>query len=158
MPGMGMNSGLSQSEFTTQTNSGPIGAFSADGTQPYGGMQMTLDGASLADIGNQGTQIANVNQDTTAEFTYLNAAFGADTLPGPTISRSPSVRTSSSAPRPSTSSTMLCRSSVSATTSSCRWAASAPAQIVLKQHATAAAPTPTCKPPVLRNTRPDAAS
>lgn len=88
MPGMGMNNGLTQSEFnslTTATNSGPIGAFSANGTQPYGGMQMTLDGAGLIDPGNMGTQIANVNQDTTAEFTYLNAAFGADTPRGPTI-------------------------------------------------------------------------
>lgn len=88
MPGMGMNTGLSQTSFssqTTATNSGPIGAFSANGTQPYGSMQMTLDGASLVDVGNQGTQIANVNQDTTKEFTYLNASFGADTPRGPTI-------------------------------------------------------------------------
>lgn len=88
MPGMGMNEGLGQTEFnslTTATNSGPIGAFSANGTQPYGGMQMTMDGAGLVDIGNMGTQIANINQDTTAEFTYLNAAFGADTPRGPTI-------------------------------------------------------------------------
>ncbi|HWW23703.1 MAG TPA: carboxypeptidase regulatory-like domain-containing protein [Edaphobacter sp.] len=88
MPGMGMNTGLGQTQFssqTTSTNSGPIGSFSANGTQPYGGMQMTLDGASLVDVGNQGTQIANVNQDTTAEFTFLNAAFGADTPRGPTI-------------------------------------------------------------------------
>jgi len=88
MPGMGMNTGLSQTSYsslTTATNTGPIGAFSASGTQPYGGMQMTLDGASLVDVGNQGTQIANVNQDTTKEFTYLNAAFGADTPRGPTI-------------------------------------------------------------------------
>lgn len=88
MPGMGLNEGLNQTEFnsqTTATNSGPIGAFSANGTQPYGGMQMTMDGAGLIDIGNMGTQIANVNQDTTAEFTYLNAAFGADTPRGPTI-------------------------------------------------------------------------
>ena len=88
MPGMGLNEGLNQTEFnsqTTATNSGPIGQFSANGTQPYGGMQMTLDGAGLVDVGNMGTQIANVNQDTTAEFTYLNAAFGADTPRGPTI-------------------------------------------------------------------------
>jgi hypothetical protein len=88
MPGMGMNTGLTQSEFnsqTTATNSGPIGQFSASGTAPYGGMGMTLDGAGLVDVGNMGTQIANVNQDTTAEFTYLNAAFGADTPRGPTI-------------------------------------------------------------------------
>lgn len=89
MPGMAFNNGLNQgssfNDLTTATNSGPIGAFSANGTQPYGGTQMTLDGASLVDVGNQGTQIANVNQDTTAEFTFLNAAFGADTPRGPTI-------------------------------------------------------------------------
>jgi len=88
MPGLAMNTGLGQSEFnsqTTQTNSGPIGQFSASGTQPYGSMQMTLDGAGLIDVGNQGTQLANVNQDQTAEFTYINAAFGADTPRGPNI-------------------------------------------------------------------------
>jgi hypothetical protein len=88
MPGMGMNTGLTNSSFsslTTGTNSGPIGQFSSAGTQPYGSMQMTLDGASLVDVGNQGTQIANVNQDSTKEFTFQNAAFGADTPRGPTI-------------------------------------------------------------------------
>jgi Carboxypeptidase regulatory-like domain len=88
MPGMAMNSGLTQSEFssqTTATNSGPIGQFAASGTQPYGSMQMTLDGAGLIDIGNMGTQLANINGDQTAEFTYLNAAFGADTPRGPNI-------------------------------------------------------------------------
>jgi hypothetical protein len=67
-----MNTGLTQSEFSsqiTQTNSGPIGASSASGTQPYGSMQMTLDGAGLVDVGNMGTQIANINGDQTAEFT-----------------------------------------------------------------------------------------
>ena len=88
MPGMAMNSGLSQSEYSSQitaTNSGPIGSFSASGTQPYGSMQMTLDGAGLIDIGNMGTQLASINADQTAEFTYLNAAFGADTPRGPNI-------------------------------------------------------------------------
>jgi len=88
MPGMAMNTGLGQGEFNsliTTTNGGPIGDFSASGTQPYGSMQMTLDGANLTDTGNQGNQIANVNQDTTAEFTYVNAAFGADTPRGPSI-------------------------------------------------------------------------
>jgi len=48
-------------------------------------MQMTLDGAGLIDIGNMGTQLASINSDQTAEFTYLNAAFGADTPRGPNI-------------------------------------------------------------------------
>ena len=50
MPGMGMNNGLSQGMFSslvTQSNTGPIGSFSAQGTQPYGGMTMTSDGANL---------------------------------------------------------------------------------------------------------------
>lgn len=88
MPGMAINNGLSQSEYSsqiTQTNSGPIGSFSASGTQPYGSLQMTLDGAGLIDIGNMGTQIASINSDQTAEFTYMNAAFGADTPRGPNI-------------------------------------------------------------------------
>ncbi|HEY9127737.1 MAG TPA: carboxypeptidase-like regulatory domain-containing protein, partial [Acidobacteriaceae bacterium] len=88
MPAMAMNTGLGQSSFSSQltaTNRGPIGQFSSAGTQPYGSMQMTLDGASLVDVGNQGTQIANVNQDSTKEFTFLNAAFGADTPRGPTV-------------------------------------------------------------------------
>jgi hypothetical protein len=88
MPAMSMNTGLGQGEYNSQitsTNGGPIGAFSASGTQPYGGTQMTLDGADLVDLGNQGTQLANINQDQTAEITYLNGAFGADTPRGPTI-------------------------------------------------------------------------
>src|SRR5438128_11104627 len=66
MPGMAMNTGLGQSQWNsqvTQSNSGPIGAFSASGTQPNGGMQMVMNGSVIVDSGNQGTQIANVNQD-----------------------------------------------------------------------------------------------
>ena len=86
MPGMGMNTGLNQTQFsslTTQTNSGPIGQYSANGGQPYGGLSMTTDGAQIVDPGNQGTQIANINQDQTAEVTILNSAFGADAAKGP---------------------------------------------------------------------------
>jgi Carboxypeptidase regulatory-like domain len=86
MPGMGMNTGLQQTQFsslTTQTNTGPIGMYSANGGQPYGGLSMTTDGAQIVDPGNQGTQIANINQDQTAEVTILNSAFGADSAKGP---------------------------------------------------------------------------
>ncbi len=86
MPGMGMNTGLNQSmwsSLTTQSNSGPIGAFSAAGTQPNGGMTMTLDGANLLDPGNQGTQTANINQNQTAEVTLLTSAYGAEFAKGP---------------------------------------------------------------------------
>src|SRR5204863_8256768 len=41
MPGMGMTGGLSQgmwNSYTTQSNNGPIGNFSANGTQPNGAM------------------------------------------------------------------------------------------------------------------------
>src|SRR3984957_9481037 len=50
MPGMGNAGGLNQQMFTsltTQSNTGPIGTMSAQGTQLYGGMTMTADGASL---------------------------------------------------------------------------------------------------------------
>ena len=86
MPGMAMNRGLSQtawSSLTTQTNSGPIGQYSASGTQPHGAVTMTMDGANLLDPGNQGTQVANINVDQTAEVTLLYSAYGAEYAKGP---------------------------------------------------------------------------
>jgi hypothetical protein len=86
MPGMAMNSGLGQSQYTsltTQTNSGPIGSYSASGGQPYGGLSMTTDGVQIVDPGNQGTQTANINQDMTQEVTILNATYGAEAAKGP---------------------------------------------------------------------------
>ena len=86
MPGMGMNSGLSQNAWTsqvTQSNVGPVGQYSANGTQPNGAMTITSDGANLLDPGNQGTQVANINADQTAEVTVLNSAYGAEYAKGP---------------------------------------------------------------------------
>ena len=86
MPGMGFNRGLNNSAWTsltTQTNSGPIGQYSASGTQPYGSITMTSDGANILDIGNMGTQVSNINQDQTAEVTILNSTFGAEFAKGP---------------------------------------------------------------------------
>jgi hypothetical protein len=86
MPGMGMNTGLSNQPWNsliTATNSGPIGQYSASGTQPYGSMTMTLDGASILDVGNMGTQVANINQDQTAEVTLLNSSYSAEFAKGP---------------------------------------------------------------------------
>jgi hypothetical protein len=86
MPGMAMTGGLSQnmwSSYTTATNTGPIGAFSANGTQPNGSMTMTSDGANLLDPGNQGTQTANVNQNQVAEVSVLTSAYGAEFAKGP---------------------------------------------------------------------------
>jgi len=86
MPAMGMNRGLQNSAWdslTTSTNSGPIGQYSASGGQPYGGMTMTSDGANILDIGNMGTQVANINQDQTAEVTLLNSTYGAEFAKGP---------------------------------------------------------------------------
>jgi len=88
MPGMGMTNGLSQSMWgqgsvATQSNSGPIGAFSAQGTQPNGAMTMTSDGANLLDPGNQGTQTANINQNQVQEVSILTSAYGAEFAKGP---------------------------------------------------------------------------
>lgn len=86
MPGMGMAGGLGQSMFnslTTQNNTGPIGTFSAQGTQPYGALTMTLDGANLLDPGNQGTQTANINQNQVQEVSLLTNAYGAEFAKGP---------------------------------------------------------------------------
>ncbi|MGA2186140.1 MAG: carboxypeptidase-like regulatory domain-containing protein, partial [Bryobacteraceae bacterium] len=88
MPGMGFSNGLSQgSSFNpttgTANNTGPIGTYSANGTQPYGAMTMTSDGANLLDPGNQGTQTANINADQTAEVTLLTSSYGAEFAKGP---------------------------------------------------------------------------
>ena len=86
MPAMAMNSGLSQSQWNsavTQINNGPIGNFSSNGTQPYGGMQLIMNGSVITDSGNQGTQIANVNQDMTSELTIQNSSFDAEYAHGP---------------------------------------------------------------------------
>jgi hypothetical protein len=86
MPGMGMATGLTNSmwsSYTTASNTGPVGAFSANGTQPNGGMTMTSDGANLLDPGNQGTQTANVNQNQVAEVSILTSAYGAEFAKGP---------------------------------------------------------------------------
>src|SRR6266567_4390008 len=86
MPGMSINSGLGQSQWsslTTGTNSGPVGNYSASGTPPSGALSLTTDGANIVDSGNQGTQISNINQDQTAEVTILNSAYGAEYAKGP---------------------------------------------------------------------------
>lgn len=86
MPGMAINSGLNNTEwnsYTTQINSGPIGSFSASGTQPNGSMQLISNGSVITDAGNQGTQIANINQDMTSEVSIQDSAFDAEYAHGP---------------------------------------------------------------------------
>jgi hypothetical protein len=86
MPGMGNNNGLNNTmwnSYTTASNTGPIGSFSANGTQPYGALTMTSDGANLLDPGNQGTQTANINQNQVAEVSILTSAYGAEFAKGP---------------------------------------------------------------------------
>ena len=88
MPGMGNAMGLNQQMFsslTTQSNTGPIGTMSAQGTPLYGGMTMTADGASLLDPGNMGTQTANINQNQIQEVSLLTSAYGAEYAKGPVI-------------------------------------------------------------------------
>jgi hypothetical protein len=89
LPGMaiiGDGSMLNQTQYsslTTQTNNGVIGRYAASGTQPYGGLQVTVDGGVIVDTGNMGTQTANINQDQTAELTVRNSAFDAEYSHGP---------------------------------------------------------------------------
>jgi hypothetical protein len=88
MPGLALNTGLGQTEFsslTTGTTSGPGGSFSASGTVPNGGLAFTLDGANITDPGEQGSQVINVNQDMTAQVSILNSAFGAEYAKGPIL-------------------------------------------------------------------------
>src|SRR5882757_9309803 len=88
MPGLALNTGLGQTEFsslTTGTTSGPGGSFSASGTAPNGGLSFTLDGANITDPGLQGAQVINVNQDMTEQVSILNSAFGAEYAKGPVL-------------------------------------------------------------------------
>jgi len=88
MPGSANVSGLNQSMWgqgavPTQSNNGPIGNFSVQGSVLYGGMTMTSDGANLLDPGNQGTQTANINQNQVQEVSILTNAYGAEFAKGP---------------------------------------------------------------------------
>ena len=89
MPGMafanGSNQGSGFSDKVVGTNSGPIGSFSANGTQPNGAMAFMLDGANLVDPGNAGTQIANINQDMVSEVKVLMSDYSAEYAKGPVI-------------------------------------------------------------------------
>ncbi|HTZ82837.1 MAG TPA: carboxypeptidase regulatory-like domain-containing protein [Candidatus Acidoferrales bacterium] len=89
MPGMAFTNGISQgSSFNDKvvgTNNGPVGAYSANGTQPYGAMAYMLDGANLVDPGNAGTQIANINQDMVSEVKVLMSSYSAEYAKGPVI-------------------------------------------------------------------------
>jgi hypothetical protein len=89
MPGMAFSNGASQgSGFSTKTvgtNSGPVGNFSANGTQPNGALAFMLDGANLVDPGNAGTQIANINQDMVSEVKVLMSSYSAEYAKGPVI-------------------------------------------------------------------------
>jgi len=89
MPGAAFTNGLSQgSGFNpkvTGTNSGPVGNYSLNGTQPYEAMAYMLDGANLVDPGNAGTQIANINQDMVSEVKVLTGSYDASYAYGPVI-------------------------------------------------------------------------
>lgn len=89
MPGMAFANGISQgssfNDKTVGTNNGPVGAFSANGTQPNGAMAFMLDGANLVDPGNAGTQIANINQDMVSEVKVLMSSYSAEYAKGPVI-------------------------------------------------------------------------
>jgi len=89
MPGMAFSNGAVQGNgFTDKvvgTNSGPIGSYSANGTQPNGAMAYMLDGANLVDPGNAGTQIANINQDMVSEVKVLMSDYSAEYAKGPVI-------------------------------------------------------------------------
>ncbi len=89
MPGMALTNGLSQgsgfSDKIVGTNSGPVGAYSSNGTQPNGAMAFMLDGANLVDPGNAGTQIANINQDMVSEVKVLMSSYSAEYAKGPVI-------------------------------------------------------------------------
>lgn len=89
MPGAASTNGLMQgSAFTdkvVQSNSGPVGNYSINGTQPNGAMSFMLDGANLVDPGNMGTQVANINEDMVQEVKFLTSSYSAEYAKGPVI-------------------------------------------------------------------------
>ncbi len=90
MPGMALNTGSSSgsgsfNDRIVGSNNGPVGAYSSNGTQPYGTMAYMLDGANLVDPGNDGTQIANINQDMVSNIKVLISNYGAEYAKGPVI-------------------------------------------------------------------------
>jgi Carboxypeptidase regulatory-like domain/TonB-dependent Receptor Plug Domain len=89
MPGMALNNGSSQgsgfNDKVVGTNNGPAGAYSSNGTQPYGTLAYMLDGANLVDPGNDGTQIANINPDMVSNIKVLISNYGAEYAKGPVI-------------------------------------------------------------------------
>ena len=89
MPGMAFSNGASQgsgfSDKTVSSASGPVGSFSANGTQPSGAMAFMLDGTNLVDPGNAGSQMANINQDMVAEVKVLTSDYSAEYAKGPAI-------------------------------------------------------------------------
>jgi hypothetical protein len=89
VPGFALNNGANQgSGFNDKivgSNNGPAGAYSSNGTQPYGTLAYLLDGANLVDPGNDGTQIANINPDMVGSIKILTANYGAEYAKGPAI-------------------------------------------------------------------------
>ncbi|MGC2162617.1 MAG: carboxypeptidase regulatory-like domain-containing protein [Silvibacterium sp.] len=90
MPGMALNNnaGGAQSTFSDRevgSNSGPVGDYSSNGTQPNGTMAYMLDGADLVDPGNFGTQIANINQDMVGSIKMLMSNYSSEYAKGPSI-------------------------------------------------------------------------
>src|SRR6266498_1903939 len=89
MPGAvspnGLTQGSSFSDKVVGSNSGPVGAYSINGTQPNGAMAFMLDGANLVDPGNLGTQIANINEDMISEVKFLTSSYSAEYAKGPVL-------------------------------------------------------------------------
>ncbi len=92
MPGMALNANTSsagksfaQLDSEIGSNSGPVGDYSSNGTQPNGTMAYMLDGADLVDPGNFGTQIANINPDMVGTIKFLSADYTAEYAKGPSI-------------------------------------------------------------------------
>jgi hypothetical protein len=91
MAGTATNGGLNSiasyngADHVTGSNTGPAGAYSVNGTLPNGSMAYMLDGASLLDSGNVGTQIANINPEMVSEVKMLTSAYGAEFPKGPVV-------------------------------------------------------------------------
>jgi hypothetical protein len=87
LPGVvqvGNNNGYN--DLSTTTGNSAIGNGLGMNGAPYkGGTAITMDGASILDIGDDFSGLATVNPEMTQEVQVLTSAFGADTANGPNV-------------------------------------------------------------------------
>ena len=86
LPGVVQVGNSGYNDLSTTTGNSAIGNGMGINGAPYkGGTAITMDGASILDIGDDFSGLATVNPEMTQEVQVLTSAFGADTANGPNV-------------------------------------------------------------------------